>query len=142
MEKRALLAFVLSLLILVVWQLYFTPQTKPPQKVESPSSTEQAAPSKPSPSAPLQSISPQSLPKDRMAQLDQQFEKWTGDSALYTMQILAPGARIKSIQLKKYRQSIKPDSPPMEMLPTQSTGYLPLAVGTDGGRSVRGGYGL
>ncbi len=128
MEKRALLAFVLSLLILVVWQLYFTPQTKPPQKVESPSSTEQPAPSKPSPSAPLQSISPQSLPKDRMAQLDQQFEKWTGDSALYTMQILAPGARVKSIQLKKYRQSIKPDSPPMEMLPTQSTGYLPPAV--------------
>lgn len=129
MERRALLAFVLSLLILVIWQLYFTPETRSPQRLEPPASTEQpASPPKPSPSAPLQSIAPQSLPKDRMADLDQQLEKWTVDDPLYTMQIVSPGARMKSIELKNYRQSIKPGSPPMEMLPTRTTGYLPPAL--------------
>jgi len=128
MEKRALLAFVLSLLVLVIWQFFFTPETKQPQKTEAPATPAEQDQKQPSPPLPLESIAPKSLPQERLGRSDQHFDKWTVDDTLFTMHILAPGARVKSFQVKKYRQDVNESSPPMELVPTQATGYLPLAV--------------
>lgn len=133
MEKRALIAFVLSMLVLFFWEYYFgmvkSPET-PPQQQQSeqaapaPSTTQPQAPPPPA----VQGIAPRMLPDERLTRLEKQYESWTADSSLYDMQILAPGARMSSFILKKFRQEVSPDSPPMQMVPAQASGYLPLAL--------------
>jgi len=71
---------------------------------------------------------PQALPTERLTDLGQKFANWFVDAPLYKTQILAPGSRINSFQLKNFRQAVEPDSPPMEMVPSKAIGYLPLAV--------------
>ena len=132
MEKRALIAFVLSMLVLFFWEYYFgivkTPETPPQQQSEqtvpAPSTTQPQAPPPPA----VQSIAPRMLPDERLTRLEKDYESWTADSPIYDMQVLAPGARMSSFILKKFRQQVAPDSPPMQMVPTQASGYLPLAV--------------
>lgn len=136
MERNALIAFVLSLLVLVFWQYFFgliqTPEPNPPQQEAS----REAAPTAPPqptetpkvPRVPLESVSPKSLPPDQLTQVGPQAERWSVSGPLYTMQIVAPGGRIDSFRLKDFRQEVQQDSPPMEMIPTQAGGYLPLAV--------------
>jgi len=132
MEKRALIAFVLSMLVLFFWEYYFgmlkTPETPPQQQSEQASPPPQATQPQAPPPPAVQGIAPRMLPEDRLTQLGKQFESWTADSPIYEMQFLAPGARLSSFTLKKFRQEVNPDSPPMQMVPTQASGYLPLAV--------------
>jgi YidC/Oxa1 family membrane protein insertase len=131
MEKRALLAFVLSLVVLLFWEYYFGlirgPETqKQPPPVSAPGPADKQ-PKTPSPALPPPLV-PESLPQERSLRLDQHFEKWTVDGPLYTAQILAPGARINSLLLKGFRQTVQPDSPLVEMISSQTSGYLPLSI--------------
>lgn len=128
MEKRALIAFVLSLAVLLFWELYFgglyrTPPTQNKEQTQavspSPQPTETQTPPK---------LLPEALPKDRLSASSQSFQSWLVDTNLYEMKILAPGARLNSFKLNKYRQQVAPTSPPMDMITTQESGYLPLAV--------------
>lgn len=133
MEKRALLAFVISMVVLFFWQYYFgllkPPEQAPQQQTEqaspTPSSTQPQTAQTP---APVPSVRPQMLPQDRLTQLGKQFESWTLDSPLYQAQLLAPGARISSFKLEKYREEVDPHSPPVQMITTQESGYLPCAL--------------
>ncbi|MBP8646305.1 MAG: membrane protein insertase YidC [Syntrophobacteraceae bacterium] len=128
MEKRAVIAFALSLVILLFWDYYFglfrSPDTK--SSKESAPSGPVSTPSQPA-QVPVGSPFPKVLPQGHL-KLDQHFPSWDIDSPLFSMQLLAPGARIHSMELKKYRQEVSQDSPPMQMVTTRSTGYLPLAV--------------
>lgn len=132
MEKRALLAFVLSLVVLVFWEYFFglvrKPETPPQQQSgvaapESPVSQPTARPPELPPP-----VTPETLPQERTVRLDQHFDKWTLEAPLYRAQILAPGARMNSFQLKTFRQTVDVDSPPVEMISSQVSGYLPLSV--------------
>jgi YidC/Oxa1 family membrane protein insertase len=131
MEKRALLAFGLSLLVLLFWEYYFglmrpkeTQQEKPAVTAPAPSETQTKAPPVDLPPPVL----PDTLPQERSIPLDQQFQKWTLSTPLYRTEILAPGARLNSYQLKGFRQTVKEDSPPVEMIASSKSGYLPLSV--------------
>jgi YidC/Oxa1 family membrane protein insertase len=134
MEKRTLLAFVLSLAVLLFWELYFglyRTVEPPPQQETAPMSTSAPAPAaepKVAPGITSESLPPQALPEGRLTSVEQNFKKWTVDSSLFDMDIAAPGARINSFRLEKFRTEVNPDSPPMELVPTQATGYFPLAV--------------
>ncbi|MGA7875231.1 MAG: membrane protein insertase YidC [Desulfoferrobacter sp.] len=128
MEKRALIAFVLSLAVLLFWELYFgglyrTPPTQTKEQTQTvsppPEPTQTETPSK---------LLPETLPKDRLSVSDRSFQSWLVDTNVYEMKILAPGARLDSFKLKDYRQQVAPTSPPMDMVTTQTSGYLPLAV--------------
>ena len=131
MEKRALIAFVLSLAVLLFWQYFFglvrTPETPRQQEsgvvAPSPAETQHKAPPADLPAP----VAPDALPQGSL-RLDQHFDKWTLDGPLYRAQILAPGARIYSFQLKDFRQDVAADSPAMELIPSQASGYLPLSV--------------
>lgn len=132
MEKRALVALVLSLAVLLFWEYFFglyRTDTPPQQKQEqaAPSATPESQPGASPPTAGLP-VPPAQLPQERLTQLGKQFDNWTVNDQLYKMQVFAPGGRIGSFELKKYRQQLSPDSPPMELVPAQSSGYLPLAV--------------
>lgn len=133
MEKKALLAFGLTLVVLVFWQMFmYKAPEKPPQQPQqtgqtaAPQPTQQA---QPAPVKPPTVFTPQDLPKDQLtAQTATQFESWTVDSPLFSASILSPGGRVASFKLKKFLETLDPKSPPMDVVPAQSTGYIPLAV--------------
>lgn len=133
MEKRAIVALVLSLLVLVFWEYYFgmmKPAAPPAQQQASPEKeTAQTAQSQqPQPAPLIEALNPATVSEDRLKQMNQQFPHWTLDTPLYTTQILASGARFGSVRLKHYRQELAPDSPPMQLISALRSGYLPGAV--------------
>ncbi len=135
MEKRALVALVLSLVVLLFWEYYFglyrTPTPPPAQETQQQGPTSVLQSSLPETAASPATELPAAagtLPQERLTQLGQQFESWTVTDQLYKMQILAPGGRIGSFELMNFREKVDPNSRPMELIPSQSSGYLPLAV--------------
>ncbi len=134
MEKRSLLALVLSMAVLFLWQYFFgglwiTPE-QPPQQVERPAEPSQAVgPStSPTPGTLPPKLSTGVLPEDLIRRIDEQFESWTILDSRYSLKILAPGARMGSFQLRDFRQTVAPDSPRMELVASKASGFLPLAV--------------
>ena len=120
MDSKALLAIVLSLLLFLAWNLYFGPK-QPPQSQEKQASTPATQP--PTAPPPPAALSPAPPPR-----VDLSTQKtWSIGDSLYRMKIIAQGARERSFELLKYKEDMKPDSPPMQMI--RDTGYyLPLDV--------------
>lgn len=133
MEKRALLALILSLMVLVFWEFYFglfrAPAPPPTQEhaTSSPADTQPEAPQVIPPQVPV-APTPPALPADRLPGLARQFDVWTVTDPFFKMNVAAPGARMSSFQLKNFRKAVEPDSPSMEMITSQANGLLPLAV--------------
>jgi YidC/Oxa1 family membrane protein insertase len=133
MEKRAFLAFALALLVLIFWDYYFglyqVPEQQKPQEQVSPSAPSSPDTAvQPTPNLPAEALSPKTVPQERSVPLDKHFDNWTVDTPLFKGQILAPGARINTFSLKKFREFVDPASPPMEMISVRTSGNLPAAV--------------
>ncbi len=126
MEKRTVLAFVLSALVLFVWQTYFGVGDK--TQPQTPTQTQQA-PSSPVVSGGAAIPAPQPIQAGALVPDPAKKHKhWTIDSQLYTMRIGESGGRIEGFELKKYPQSTEPGAPPTEIITTRESGYLPLQV--------------
>ena len=125
MDKRAILAIGLSILILVVYQEFVTRYygASPSAPELAKQEPEKAAPaSEPAaPATPVQS-QPVALPVSREAK-DIRVET-DNYIALFTSQ----GARLKSFKFKKYRSSVDDNSPPFEMVSPTPGVPLPLGV--------------
>jgi len=119
MEKKTILAFVLSLAVLVVWSIVFAP--KPAQKTDSPAK-EGIAPSQPAPTAspqPAPSVQKMEKPAEPAAVKGVEKEV-TVETPLYRAVFSSTGASIKSFKLKKYRLAADPDSPLVELVHGQA----------------------
>ncbi len=133
MEKRALIAVALSLLILIGYQLLvsrFFPPPPPPQIDEK---REQKPPETPPPAAREASPAPEARAKLQQAkpqlpakaEAAREIKIETDDYiALFTTQ----GARLKSFKLKHYRATVDENSPPEEMIPSVPGIPYPLGV--------------
>jgi YidC/Oxa1 family membrane protein insertase len=130
MEKRAILALVLSLLVFLVYQLFFVPEQKPKPPKSTPA-TEQPAPAvqgptpqkglpapSATPAAPLPAFRPRPAhpPRDVVV-----------ETPLYRAVLTEAGGRLKSFGLKQYRETIATDSPPKELVRSPQADELPLA---------------
>jgi YidC/Oxa1 family membrane protein insertase len=128
-QKNTLLAIVLSGLVLLVWSYFFAPQLtgpaaqKPPQtqaqnqgqnQGQTPTSTapggQGVAPSVPGQSAPA----PRALTRD--AALKQSGDRVPIDTVSLKGSIALKGGRIDDVLLAKYRETVDPNSPPIEFL--------------------------
>ena len=137
MDKRSLLAIVLSFLILIVYQeliAYLYPPSKKPVP------TQPAEPSAPVPShAPPPSLAegtgkqaeeptpPVAAPAPAAAGRD-----ITVENEVYTAVFSSLGGQLKSLRLKRYPGDAGRDSPPREMVQEGALGELPLAVRLEG----------
>jgi len=133
MEKRALIAVALSLLILIGYQFlvsHFFPPPPPPQidekreqkPPETPPPAIRETPPAPQEQAKLQQAPPQAPGKPGAAR---EIKIETDDYiALFTTQ----GARLKSFKLKHYRATVEENSPPHEMIPSVPGVPYPLGV--------------
>src|ERR1051325_7153135 len=134
MEKRALIAVALSLLILIGYQLLVSPFFPPPPPPQIDEKRDQKPPETPPPAiretppatqeqAKLKQAAPQTPGKPGSAR---EIKIETDDYiALFTTQ----GARLKSFKLKHYRATVDENSPPQEMI--LSVPGVPYSLGVE-----------
>lgn len=135
MDKRSLLAIVLCLLILIVYQEMITYFYPPPRR---PVPMEPASPVQPV--APQDTPIPQSFPSSTAQQattappssLSPAVREITVENEVYTAVLTTIGGRLKSFRLKHYPGDEGRDSPPLEMVRPGTNGELPLAVRLEG----------
>jgi YidC/Oxa1 family membrane protein insertase len=126
MERRALIAAGISILILLLYQELvlrrFYPPRSPEEVISEPETTPASAPS----AAPerLAELAP---PAPGVA-APANAQHVTVETDWYKAVFTTAGARLESFQLKKYRTTVDPDSPPQEMVVPGSSGELPFGV--------------
>jgi YidC/Oxa1 family membrane protein insertase len=132
MEKRAVLAIVLSLLVVVVWSILFAPsppapppepaRTEPPGREETqitPQAPEGAAQQE-SPATPPAGAAPRPpLPQETPV---------TVDTGVAQFALTSAGASVKAVELHEYRTTLDKGAPPITIAPAPGTMRLPLAA--------------
>jgi len=130
MEKRTLMAFVLSFLVLVGWSYLFSPEREytprpesQPQKAHEPAA-EQAAPPQIQQSAEQPGLQPMGEPTSRAERKLVEV-----DTPLYNVVISTEGPTFTSFKLKNYRRTGDPNSPLIEIVSLSPEQALPLQIG-------------
>ena len=131
MEKRILLAIVLCIIVLVLWEKFFVPKRPTAPPTTSPEIEKTTpAPAKPEaaeqPSPPV-SQAPPLLPPPLPPQAAHAGKDVVVETPLYRAVFTETGARLKSFVLKKFRETIAKDSPGVELVKTSNVEELPLA---------------
>ncbi|MDH4321300.1 MAG: membrane protein insertase YidC [Desulfobulbaceae bacterium] len=131
--KRAIIAIILSLLILVGYQYLIVPRLTPmvaPDAATAPVATEQA----PAQTAMATTDTPQPAgiesPADALALQGEEESRpareITVDTARYAAVLSEAGGGFKSFKLKEYRKELAADSEPVELITTDPAAELPL----------------
>ena len=133
MERSALLAAVLCLVVLLAYQealKYFYPL--PPEGIAV--STGSPSPSLQTPGVQSDNTAPQALQTLPVVQGDIA----TVDTEVLTARITTAGGRITSLRLKKFRTAVVADSNTLEMIQVGSGSALPLGIrlASEDGRTV------
>ncbi len=143
---RALLAFVLSIAILVGYQYFFVKpvvQQQPRQPAatgtapagETADKTPAAADKAPA-AAPAEAA-PAATPMVKNVAVNPAARDITIDTPLYRAVINEQGGGFKSFVLKKYRQKLDPNSDPMQLVQTHNPVELPLLFTLDNGAAAQ-----
>ncbi|MCX7816875.1 MAG: membrane protein insertase YidC [Syntrophales bacterium] len=128
MDKRTILAIVLSLIVITVYQIYFLKTTAKKQVTSQPKNAAEnvikgtpavpdTAVKKESPQASLRYSKPEISEREILV-----------DTPLYRAVFTTYGGALKSLQLKKYRKSLAENSDLVEMVQVRSGMPLPLQV--------------
>ncbi len=126
MEKRALLAIIISLIILVVYQQYFAPPAPEPSK-EKPA--EKAQPAEPPKEETQRGGAIPASPAPPAAVIKTQPGKDVSvDTPLYTAVFDTRGARLKSWKVKKYLDKIGEGAKPLDLAATELGANLPFRL--------------
>ncbi len=123
--QRALLAIVLSLLILLGYQYFFVPPAPEETPVEVQQTTPETAATKQA-AAPVQSITPTAVTESVPLDNGRKGKDITVETNLYSAVLSETGGGFKSFKLKNYREELAPDSDPEELIKTTSYRELPL----------------
>ncbi len=125
MDSKAFLAIALSFVLFMLWQTYFAPPVTPPAPTPEKTQTAPQAQPKAAPTPVPENL----VPKTPPPQVDlSSLKTWTVGDSLFKMQVVDQGARESSFTLNKFRETVAPDSPPIQMISTRDTLDLPLAV--------------
>ncbi len=118
MEKRAILFFVITFLILYSWQ-FFMPKSQAPVEVNNNTVKEETVGEKTDPAVKtadtLQKIPAALSENDIQANTDVEIKEITVETPLYIATLSNKGPAVTGFKLKKYRTTIEPDSPPVEL---------------------------
>ena len=124
MEKRLILAAVLSLLVIILYQ--FLMMKEAPKRVSAPKERVEATKKKETP--PVKEIQPQDLSAQLFKVKKGEEVEARVDSPLYTAVISSSGGGLKSLRLKRYKVSMDKDSDNIEMVTTSDRGLYPLQI--------------
>lgn len=140
MDKKSLLAIVLSIFILVAYQEFISYLYPPPpqQTQQQPSqqetqSTAPSASSRPQQPDPAKSAAATQPEASSLAPTSEPAPRdIVVDNDVYTAIVTTQGARLKSLRLKNYPGDEGKDSLPLEMVKEGSNGEIPLVFSLEG----------
>ena len=121
MEKRVILAFVLSFVVLIGWSYLFGPKTEqaPPEDFSSP---EKETPFSHTPVAPIpEPVMPPRTEEVSVPHIEED-EEIKIETPLYEAVFSSAGAAIKSFKLKNYHETLEEDSPWIELATLEGSG--------------------
>lgn len=135
MENRALLAVVVSLLILLVYQTFLLPYFYPNLSDSRSPQPRESEPAEPAPLLPDdEATSPPAVDERRVLRQTAPEQLVTVETDRFIAVLTSAGGRIKSFELKGYRTTVDPSSNYQELiLPTSGDG-LPLGIELRGRR--------
>jgi len=139
MERNALVAVAISIAILLLYYEVLLPRLyPPPPKLAQP---ELAAPGEggEADSGAVRETEPapfESAPPAAAAAAIVNAPEVTVETDLYTAVFTAAGGRLRSLSLKRYPTTTKPDSPPLEMVIPGANGQLPLGLELRGAQTI------
>lgn len=110
MERRTLVAIVLMVFILGIYQ-YYMGRNRPPAPAPEPKQQESPIPDSPDKEAPPE-LTPEALSRLALSTSSAQKEDIVVETSLLRVVLSTQGGRVKSWQLKKY---LEPDGRPVEM---------------------------
>ena len=115
MEKRVVIAFVLSILVMLVWALLFAPKRPeaPPKEEVTQVEKEKAVPPSVEPSISKPPTPPKEDPKVLPSVKEKEI---VVETPLYRAILTNTGPAIKSFRLKKYRKTPEPHSPMIDLV--------------------------
>ena len=129
MEKRAVLAIVLSLVVVVLWSIFFAPvPPPPPSEVSEPAPGSSAPPAgigAPQPAAPVSPGSGSSPARPPGAPTVPEVLV-TVDTGVARFTLTSQGASVRAVQLLDYRTTLAKGAPPVEIAPVPGSTTLPL----------------
>jgi YidC/Oxa1 family membrane protein insertase len=132
MERRALIAVAISVLILLAYQLivtrFYGPGGPPPELAEAPPAAA------PPPAAPQPPVAPP--PPAPAAPAVAGAADVVVDTDLYRAVFTTAGARLKSLQLRHYGTTFDRESPPLQMVQYAVEDKLPLGVALVGAQQL------
>jgi YidC/Oxa1 family membrane protein insertase len=136
MERRAFIAIALCFLILILYQeilqrLYPAPEEAPPQtREETAPGEEPAARAEPAPAGAARTEPGHGEPDagTAAAQPPPAGRDVVIENELYRAVFTTAGARLKSLQLKSYRTSVAPGSPPLDLIEPSPATQPPLGL--------------
>src|SRR5258708_2319058 len=132
MEKRAVLAIVLSLVVVVLWSIFFAPAPLPPSEVSEPAPSSSEPPASVGTPQPVAPISPG--PVTSTARTAEQppgspaapEALVTVDTGVARLTLTSQGASVRAVQLKAYHATLAKGAPPVEIAPVPGSTMLPL----------------
>lgn len=129
MDRRALLAVVLSLLVLVVYEQFLRHYYTPALPLESAEERGTPAPEARGPARPeLPAAEPERRQDVAPAPPSAPERIVSVETPLYLARFSSHGARLVSFRLKRYRTTVEPTSPPLELVLPPSDGESPFAL--------------
>ena len=132
MEKRLILAAVLSVLVIIGYQFLLTKTSpQPAQKTLEKKEVKQMQKNTEGTLAPAASVNSVFKKVDRSGETDVVI-----NTPLYTATLSTIGGGVKSWKLKKYKQEIKSDSKNIEMVSSAEKGLYPFQVFDSNGKPV------
>jgi YidC/Oxa1 family membrane protein insertase len=126
MERNAFIAIALCFLILITYQEVTRRYYPPPEESQVPTpgavspQQEPASPSLPERAEPIAEPAPQPA--------EIEGKDVVIENELFRAVFTTAGARLKTLQLKKYRKEVAPDSPPLDLVHDVSQAERPLAL--------------
>ncbi|HEY5868775.1 MAG TPA: membrane protein insertase YidC [Candidatus Tectomicrobia bacterium] len=132
MEKRAVLAIVLSLVVVVLWSLLFAPSPPPPPSEVSEPAPRSSAPRPGAATSPAAPSSPGSVTSAART-----TEQPPGspvapevpvivDTGVARLTLTSQGASVREVQLNAYHTTLAKGAPPVEIAPVPGSTTLPL----------------
>ena len=131
MQKRMVLAIVLSFIVVFVYQ-YFFAKNLATNRPDEPQRTKQAAPAEksgPAVTAAPVAAAPAASPKSAVARKPAASAKDVRvDTPLYSAVFTTQGGALKSFKLKEYRKSMDGDTGPVDIVQVQEGQLYPLST--------------
>lgn len=131
-NSRLLLAIALSFLVFFLWNIAFGPKPAPKGETPKQQSAQQNPPNSSTPNAVLPSTQPTPAEPQPVAEAasipanEPTGRKISVETPLYRMTLSERGAAVTSMVLKKYRETVQPDSPFKELIPIEMSGGTAL----------------